>query len=251
MALLAEAAVSDRVAFLRVRSSRVPYRRGGIEFGALPLVLGPEHFELGVDGLRQLALVVTDPVLKVQISDQDDPDKFRVVPDEMIEALRGAIADIDLAEEKASFNDAAELIIARILGERPIADMELQSPEGPEDDDADTAGSDAGEPEPAPETEGKAEAGVNAAPAVDTTPASDASAASGEQSGAGADTTEAPAADASEQNQPEATQQPPVAETQPTKGAAVPVETLPSPVAKPRGSSGRKPAAASTKAAKG
>lgn len=240
-------------ALLRVRSARAPYRRGGIEFGSLPLVLGREHFADGIDGLRQLVAIVTDPVLRVAVADADTPDQFEPVPDEMRAALVDALRAVEVAEDKSTLNEAIGLIVAGLIGEK-----ELQSPEDAEDKDDDAA---------APESEAgaKAEGGTDAAPAVEPPPASDASAASDEQSRAGADASgAAPAAGADAGKQPGDTQQPPVAdgterpappagdaaslaaaapaaaaETEPKKGDAVPAKAKAKAVAKPRSSSGR------------
>lgn len=188
-------------ALLRVRSARAPYRRGGIEFGSLPLVLGREHFTDGIDGLRQLVAIVTDPVLRVAVADADTPDQFEPVPDEMRAALVDALRAVEVAENKSTLNEAIAYIVAGLIGEK-----ELQSPEDAEDEDDDAAASES-------DAGAKADGGTDAAPAVEPPPASDASAASGEQSRAGADASgAAPAADADAGKQPGDAQQPPVAD---------------------------------------
>lgn len=268
---------------LRVRSSRRPYRRAGIAFGDLPLVLGPEHFAEGIEGLRQVAAIVADPVLKVQLSDPDTPDVFRPIGDGEREAIIAAAAAAADHDDPEAAEEAARVILAGLVGEVEAADPDddgraqrlaarmaaepsatkLQSPVEPEANDGGAAASPAA-------AEGKADGGADAALAVDTPPAPDASAASGEQSRAGADASAAaPAADASAGKQPGDTQQPLVADgterpaspagdaanpaaaapaapadTEPKKGDAVPAKPAKAKaVAKPRNSSGRKPAA--------
>lgn len=244
---------------LRVRSRRTPYRRGGIEFGNLPVVLGPEHFEAGLAGLRAFIAILTDPVLTVKRSaiegEEGDFVAFSQAEiDEMVEAL----AVIEQAEAVGGDREAIAAKIEELIGrkegeldpsEPPAFDPDLagvglltgggdikklQSPEGPDANGDDAAASSSA-------ADGKADGGTDAAPAVEPPPASDASAAPGEQSRAGADASgAAPAAGADAGNQPEDTQRPPVAEPrtdEPEKGAAAPAEAKVK--AKPRGSSGR------------
>ncbi|QUM72187.1 hypothetical protein [Sphingopyxis granuli] len=245
--------MSGPVVRLRVRSSRAPYRRGGIEFGNLPLVLGPEHIGQGIEGFRRLVAIATDPVLKVQRStvEGESGDFVTLRPDE-VDTLKDMLAGLEAGDSELA-EKTADSYLRRIVG-----DQELQSPEGP-----DANGDDAAAPSPA--ANGKADGGTDAAPAVETPPASDASVAPDEQSRAGADASgAAPAADAGAGNQPEDTQQPPVADgterpapsagdaassaaaapaapadPQPEKGAPAPAEAKAKTAGKPRGSSGR------------
>lgn len=247
---------------IRVRSLATSRRRAGLAFTREPLVVGPESLGEGLDALRGLASIVADPVLVVETSGEDDPEAFVEIGHDD----RQALIDMATAAELAVDEDEAKAAIADIV-ERLIGTKELQSPEG-----ADDEGDDAAAPEPEPEA--KVDGGTIAAPAVETPPASDASAASGEQSRAGADASGAvPAAGADAGNQPEGTQQPPVADgttlaatpaaeaanpaaaapaapaaPDPKEGTAAPAKAKAKAVAKPQGSSGRK-SAAPTKAA--
>ena len=103
---------------LRIQSARVPYRRAGIEFGNLPLVLGPEHFERGIAALQQLAKLLSDPILTVKVSDDDTPDVFRSLADDereaIVEAARAAAEHADPEAAEA----AAEAIFVAIVGAR-------------------------------------------------------------------------------------------------------------------------------------
>lgn len=251
---------------LRVRSRRTPYRRGGIEFGNLPIVLGPEHFEAGLAGLRAIVAILTDPVLTVKRSAlEGEEGDFVAVEQAMIDEMVEGLAVIEMAEAIGGDRDTIAAKIEELIGreegdlpppEPPAFDPDLagvglltggaditklQSPEGPDANGDDVAA-------PSPAADGKADGGTNAAPAVETPPASDASAAPGEQSRAGADASEAaPAAGADAGSQPEDTQQPPVAEPktdEPEKGAAAPAKAKAD--AKPRSSSGRKSSAAAS-----
>jgi hypothetical protein len=244
---------------LRVRSRRTPYRRGGIEFGNLPIVLGPEHFEAGLAGLRAIVAILTDPVLTVKRSAlEGEEGDFVAVEQAMIDEMVETLAAIEQAEAVGGDREAIAAKIEELTGK-----SQLQSPEGP-----DANGDDAAAPSPA--ADGKADGGTDAAPAVEPPPASDASAAPGEQSRAGADASgAAPAAGADAGNQPEDTQQPPVADgtalaaapaaeaanpavaapaapaaADPEKGAAAPAEAKAK--AKRRSSSGRKSSAAAS-----
>lgn len=243
---------------IRVTALAAARRRAGFAFGKQPLVFGRESLLAGIDGLRQIAAIVADPVLLVVVNDEDTPELFRLVTDAERESLRDMVTAYELHEDREGAERVVQDLITRL-----IADKELQSPEDAEDeeDDAAASESDAG---------AKADGGTDAAPAVDNPPASDAAAASGEKSRAGADASgAAPAAGADAGKEPGDAQQPPVAAgterpaspagdaanpaaaapaaaaaTQPKKGDAVPAKPAKAKaVAKPRDSSGRKPAA--------
>ncbi|MCM3419051.1 hypothetical protein [Sphingopyxis alaskensis] len=220
---------------IRVTALATARRRAGFAFSRAPLVLGPESLGVDIAALHALAAIVSDPLLLVERSDEDQPDVFVAIS----ETERTAIIDMATAAELAVDDEAARAAIRQIV-EGLIGEQQLQSPE-----EAETKGDDAAASPPA--AEAKADGGTDAAPAAETPPASSASAADGEQSRAGADASEAaPAAGAEAGKQPENTQQPPVAEAnqdEPKKGDAVPAEAKADVDAKPRSSSGRKPAA--------
>jgi hypothetical protein len=219
---------------IRVTALAASRRRAGFAFSREPLIIGLESFGDGVPALLAIAAIVSDPVLVVERADEDASDTFVPVSD----AERQALADMATAAELATDEEGAREAIQAIV-EGLIGKTKLQSPEGP-----DANGDDAAAPSPA--ADGKADGGTDAAPAVETPPASDASAAPGEQSRAGADASEAaPAAGADAGNQPEGTQQPPVAEAKSddaSKDEPAPSTT----VAKPARSSGRKSSAAAS-----
>lgn len=243
---------------LRVRASRTPYRRAGIAFGNLPLVLGLEHIGSGIDGMRALVAIVSDPVLKVQRSavEGEDGDFVAMRPDE-VAMLRDMLVGLEAGSDLAAVEYTASSYLRMLLG-----DTILRSPEGPDAKGGDAAAS-------SPAADGKADGGTNAAPAVEPPPASDASTASGEQPRAGVDASEAaPAADADTAKQPENTQQSPVvdgtarpvpsagdaaspaaavspapATSQPKKGDAIPAGAKAPAAQKSRSSSGRKASA--------
>lgn len=218
---------------IRVTALAASRRRAGFAFGKTPLVFGRESLGEGIDGLRQIAAIVADPLLLVEVSDEDQPDSFRLVNDAEREMFGDLVRSYELHNDRAGAEQAVKELLAGL-----VAKNELQSPEGAEDEDDDAAASDS-------DAGAKADGGTDAAPAVDTSPAPDAAAASGEQSRAGADASgAAPAADADAGKQPEDTQQPPVAATDTAK----PSGDKP---AKPAGSSGRKSRAAAAPAAKG
>lgn len=250
--------MTSPVVRLRVRSRRTPYRRGGIEFGNLPIVLGPEHFEAGLAGLRAIVAILTDPVLTVKRSALDGEDgDFVAVEQAMIDEMVETLAAIEQAEAVGGDRDAIAAKIEELIGKKagdldpsepPAFDPELagvglltsggditklQSPEGP-----DANGDDAAAPSPA--ADGKADGGTDAAPAVEPPPASDASAAPGEQSRAGADASgAAPAAGADAGSQQEDTQQPPIADgtarPEPSSGdAAISADAAPPAPANPQ-----------------
>lgn len=276
---------------IRVTALAASRRRAGFAFSREPLVIGPESLGEGLDALRAIAAIVGDPVLVVERSDEDTPDVF-IAPSL---GEREAILDMARAAELANGDEDAKQAIAQIvaglIGERTpdpelagvglmtsggdiasqlAGEREFERPDGPEINGDGAAA-------PASATEGKADGGTIAAPAVETPPASDASTASGEQSRAGADASgAAPAAGADAGKQPEDTQQPPVvdgttrpdpagdaanpavaapaapAEAEPKKGDAVPAKPEKAKaVAKPQSSSGRQSKPAISPAAKG
>jgi hypothetical protein len=89
---------------LRIRSLRAPYRRAGFVFGTEPLVLGPEHFDGGVNGLRTLVTLLSDPVLKVQVGDPETGE-FAALTAPEIAQLNDALA---LAEQAVAEPDGGE-----------------------------------------------------------------------------------------------------------------------------------------------
>ena len=216
--------MTGAVALLRVRSSRAPYRRGGIEFGNLPLFLGPEHFAEGIDGLRSLTAIVTDPVLTVHMADVDTPDLFLPVPEEARDALIDALHAFEVAEDKSTLNDAVAYIVAGLIGERePDPAIELAAAE------ARRIADEAEAQRLADEAEGRRLADEAEARRV-------------------ADEAEAQRL----ADEAEAQRLADAGNIEPEKGAAVPAEATPAKaVAKPRGSSGRQSKAATTPAAKG
>ena len=218
---------------IRVTALAASRRRAGFAFGKTPLVFGRESLGEGIDGLRQIAAIVADPVLLVEVNDEDRPESFRLID----EAERETFRDLVRAYELHDNRDAAEQAVKELLAGL-VASKELQSPEGAEDEDDDAAASES-------DAGAKVDENKNGSSAVDTPPAPDAAAASGEQSRAGADASgAAPAAGADAGKQPEDTQQPPVA----APDTAKPSGDKP---AKPAGSSGRKSKAAAARAAKG
>ncbi|UNU43624.1 hypothetical protein EAO27_13500 [Sphingopyxis sp. YF1] len=115
-------------ALLRVVSARSPYRRGGIEFGSLPLVLGPEHFERGIAALKALAAIVADPVLKVKVADPDTPDVFRELTEVEVETIVAAADAAAAHSDPDAAEEAAQAIFAGIVGEiAPPVDPEQQA----------------------------------------------------------------------------------------------------------------------------
>lgn len=215
-------------ALLRVVSARSPYRRGGIEFGSLPLVLGPEHFERGVAALKALAAIVADPVLKVKVADPDTPDEFRALTDVEVETIVEAAAAAAAHADPEAAEAAAQSIFAGIVGEvAPPIDPERQAHA---DRLAAAMVAEKAEEERAALAKAEEERGVAAAKAEGERLAAEAATATAAEEGA---------ADA--------------AAEQASKGEPAPSAAKAEAVAKPARSSGRKPKAdaANTKAAKG
>ncbi len=222
--------MTGAVALLRVRSSRAPYRRGGIEFGNLPLFLGPEHFAEGIDGLRSLTAIVTDPALTVHMADTDTPELFLPVPDEARDALIDALHAFEVAEDKSTLNEAVAYIVAGLIGERePDPAIELAAAEARRIADEAEAQRLADESEAqrlAAEVEAKRIADAAEAQRL-------------------ADEAEAQRLAA----EVEAKRLADAANTEPKKETAAPVEAKAKAVAKPQGSSGRKSKPANSPAA--
>jgi hypothetical protein len=90
-------------ALIRIRSLRAPYRRAGFEFGAEPLVLGPEHFADGLAGAKALLALFTDPVLKV--SGQTGDGEFEPFTGDDVAQLEAYVAQL---EDQASREPAPD-----------------------------------------------------------------------------------------------------------------------------------------------
>lgn len=221
---------------IRVTALATARRRAGFAFSRAPLVLGPESLGVDIAALHALAAIVSDPLLLVERSDEDQPDVFVAIS----ETERTAIIDMATAAELAVDDEAARAAIRQIV-EGLIGEQQLQSPEDAEAKSDDAAASPTA-------VEAKSVGGTDSDADAETPSASSsASAADDEQARAGADASEAaPAADADAAKQPEDTQQPPVADAnqdESKKGDAAPVEAKAKADAKPQRSSGRQPAA--------
>lgn len=104
---------------IRVSSIAASRRRAGFGFTRAPTVLGPEQFLPSIEGLAQLAALVSDPALVVERSDEDAPETFVEITDGEREAIVAAATESAAHDDPEAAVKAAAQILEGLVGEAP------------------------------------------------------------------------------------------------------------------------------------